>query len=132
MLLYTKKMNLFFYSALMLIFFISCNSSESKEMKQFVSGKVEKINKNDNSTALRLKDESGVMIFSTIFKDSLDNYSKTVENLKVGQSIKIKGVIYDFPSKSSKRDITDFFKDENGDNELELIVIKDIKFTDSL
>lgn len=83
-------------------------------MDNFVSGTIQKIIKKKDHYIILLQTKNDSIVYTSAYKEDLNEFYPKIKQLQVDQAISVKGVIYFVPTKKG--------------NDLGMIIIKQIKF----
>lgn len=123
-----QKVKFFALSLVILLFFSACNFFGKEEMNEFLSGKIEIINKTEDGFTLILSNKKESGVYCMLYKKYIDNLSEVSKRIKKGSSISVKGTLSYVPIKKQEKNVTDFFEKTD---DAKVIVVKQIKFLDN-
>ncbi|NBC57129.1 MAG: hypothetical protein GVY05_02440 [Bacteroidetes bacterium] len=118
--------NLIFVILLFGVIF-SCHQPKEKEMDDFLTAKIETINKSDSSIGLTLRDQNDAMHFAALSKIDFTNYDDLISKIEIDKPVEVRGVIYQF---NRSKNFYKLFNSSHPDSSSSIIVVKEINFSE--
>lgn len=116
-----KKFNHYINIAIgiLLLIIVSCNQVVERSMDGYLEVEITNIDESESSIGLTLLDNNDSIVFANLLEDNFKNYNQIKSRCKVGDKLKINGIIHDFNYQKSH----DLKKSS-------IILVKDLIFVD--